>query len=132
MTASDLKGIRACHSKVRSLQQRVDRLRCAMYSPASPVLSHAPHGGGISDPTAKAAVTIAQMELRLLEMIIDLEQRIEAVEVQIAKMPWEDQQIIRERYVNGLSWRQVARACNRSIDNCFTRHRKIMAKLDSK
>ena len=61
MTAADLKGIRAAHAKIKSLQARVDRLRAAMYSPSSPVLSHTPKGTDISDPTANAAVTVAGM-----------------------------------------------------------------------
>lgn len=131
MTISDLKGIRAAHAKIRSLQRRVDRLRDAMYSPSSPVLSHTPKGSAISDPTANAALTITGMTLRLLGMIMDLETQIEAAERCIATLPEDEQALIRARYIDGMTWRQVSRECNWSIDHCFTKHRQILAKLNS-
>ena len=131
MTAADLKGIRAAHAKIKSLQARVDRLRAAMYSPSSPVLSHTPKGTDISDPTANAAVTVAGMTLRLLDMVIDLERQIEAAEMHIAFLPEDEQALIRARYIDGMSWRQVSKACNWSVDHCFTKHRQILAKLNS-
>lgn len=130
MTVSDLKGLRACHSKIRSLQQRVDRLRCAMYSPSNPVLSHTPKGGDKSDPTAKAAITIAEMELRLLDMIVSMETQIETVEREISRMSKRDQNILRARYIDGMTWRNVAKACHYNKDHCMRIHKQILTKLE--
>lgn len=130
MTVSELKGIRACHAKIRSLQQRLERLHSALYSPSLPVLTGAPHGGGISDPTAKAAVTIAEMELRLLDMIVDLERRIEAVECEVDKLPEREQCIIRARYIDGMTWRRVSESCRYNIDHCMRIHKQALVKLE--
>lgn len=129
MTISDLKEIRISHSKIRSLNMRIDRLKTAMYSPSAPVLSHTPKGSAMSDPTANAAVTITEMTLHLLEMIIDLEQKIEAAEQYVSRMPYDLQKVIRERYINGLSWREVAKACDLTEEGCYKRHKKAKAYL---
>ena len=102
-----------------------------MYSPSSPVLSHTPKGSAISDPTASAAMTITGTSLRLLGMIMDLETQIERAEQCIATLPEDEQALIRARYIDGMTWRHVSKTCNWSIDHCFTKHRQILAKLNS-
>ena len=128
MTAEDLKGLLDCHAQIKSLQRRLDRLREASASPPSMRLSFAPRGAGSSDPVGEGVARLVELEAELLQKIAGLEAHIRRVEAGIDALPPRQRAVLRARYVDGLSWREVAKKTHYSTDYCKKIHRDCIAR----
>ena len=118
MTAEDLKGLLDCHAQIKSLERRLGRLREASTMPPPMRLSFAPRGTGSSDPVGEGVARLVELEAELLQKIAGLEEHIRCVEAEIDALPPRERSVLRARYVDGLSWREVAKKTHYSMDHC--------------
>ena len=107
MTIEDLKNVRRQKLRVESLQERIERLRSrAEYTQQQ--LGEC----GRSDPTrdrlAEYVAELDELERQLTGEMIALEKELVFVDAELAKLPENQEKVLRQRYLNGLSWRKVA------------------------
>jgi len=107
MTIEDLKNVRRQKLRVEALQERIERLRSrAEYTQRQ--LGEC----GRSDPTrdrlAEYVAELDAMERELTGELISLEKKLFVVDAELAKLPENQEKVLRLRYMDGLSWRKVA------------------------
>lgn len=126
LTIDDLKNVRRQKLRVEALQERIERLRSrAEYTQQQ--LGEC----GRSDPTrdrlAEYVAELDELERQLTGEMIALEKQLVIVDAELAKLPENQEKVLRLRYVEGMNWKEVAvkgayceRQCRRlarSIDN---------------
>lgn len=107
MTIDDLKNVRRQKLRVEDLQERIERLRSrAEYNQRQ--LGEC----GRSDPTrdrlAEYAAELDELERELTGEMIALEKQLVVVDAELAKLPENQEKVLRLRYVEGMSWRRIA------------------------
>jgi DNA-directed RNA polymerase specialized sigma24 family protein len=108
---------------VETLQERIERLRSrAEYTQQQ--LGEC----GRSDPTrdrlAEYVAELDELERQLTGEMIALEKQLVFVDAELAKLPENQEKVLRLRYVEGLGWKKVAsltgyceRQCRRVVGN---------------
>ena len=117
MTIDDLKNVRRQKLRVEALQERIERLRSrAEYTQQQ--LGEC----GRSDPTrdrlAEYVAELDELERQLTGEMIALEKQLVFVDVELAKLPENQEKVLRLRYIEGMSWKKVAKLANYSERNC--------------
>lgn len=124
-------------SRYRRLNQRIDRLleeqgrwrEKAMR--ITPVLSPVPGGGGSGSPIERPMEKVIAMEGDInaaIDALIDLRREIQGA---IEKVPDENLQLLLTyRYIDGLTWEQVAEKMDCSRQWIFSLHGKALQKIE--
>jgi len=125
ITIDDLKNIRRQRLRVTSLRERIDSLRArAEYTARQ--LGEGGQDDATRDRLAEYVAELDDLERQLTEEMITLEQGIMAVDKALTELPENQELVLRLRYCEGLTWRQVAEATHYCEQHC----RKI-AHLDN-
>jgi RNA polymerase sigma factor (sigma-70 family) len=133
LTLNDLRAVRYAHLQVRSLNERIARLRSALEGCTARPLSPLPQGGTTArDKLGDDVARLLELEERRRKQIIDLEMLLEKVEKWIDELPPQQAQVMRLRYVDGLDWRQVARRASYTSEHCRKINAMACRKLDAK
>ena len=111
ITIDDLKNVRRQKLRVEALQERIERLRSrAEYTQQQ--LGEC----GRSDPTrdrlAEYVAELDGLERELTGEMIALEKQLVIVDAELAKLPENQEKVLRLRYIEGLSWTKVSRRVN--------------------
>ena len=107
MTIDDLKNVRRQKLRVEAFQERIERLRSrAEYTQRQ-------FGEcGRSDPTrdrlAEYAAELDELERELTGEMIVLERQLVVVDSELAKLPENQEKVLRLRYLGGLTWNLIA------------------------
>ena len=127
MTIDDLKNVRRQKLRVEALQERIERLRSrAEYTQQQ--LGEC----GRSDPTrdrlAEYVAELDGLERQLTGEMIALEKQLVVVDAELAKLPENQEKVLRLRYVEGLNWRNISEITNYSERQCirFTKRTSSM------
>ena len=117
MTIDDLKNVRRQKLRIAALEERIERLRSrAEYNQRQ--LGEC----GCSDPTrdrlAEYAAELDELESELTEEMIALEKQLAIVDAELAKLPENQEKVLRLRYVEGMKWEKVAELCKYSLSHC--------------
>lgn len=117
MTIDDLKNVRRQKLRVEALQERIERLRSrAEYTQQQ--LGEC----GRSDPTrdrlAEYVAELDGLERELTGEMIALEKQLVVVDAELAKLPENQEKVLRLRYAEGLNWRKVAYLSGYSLSHC--------------
>lgn len=72
------------------------------------------------------------LRCRLLARCVALEQARYEAEALVDSLPAPMRQVLRARYMDGMSWAEVAEATHYSVDHCFTLHRTALRRLDGR
>ena len=119
MTIDDLKNVRRQKLRIETLQERIERLRSrAEYTQQQ--LGEC----GRSDPTrdrlAEYAAELDELERELTGEMIALEKQLLIMDAKLAKLPENQEKVLRLKYVEGLRWCEVARKTHFSESYCKT------------
>ena len=125
MTIDDLKNVRRQKLRVEALQERIERLRSrAEYTQQQ--LGEC----GRSDPTrdrlAEYVAELEELERQLTGELIALEKQLVFVDAELAKLPENQEKVLRLRYVNCYTWNEIAKQTHYSVRNCQLNHRKAI------
>ena len=117
ITIDDLKNVRRQKQRVESLQERIERLRSrAEYTQQQ--LGEC----GRSDPTrdrlAEYVAELDGLERQLTGEMIALEKQLVFVDAELAKLPENQEKVLRLRYVEGMGWKEVAERVGYSERQC--------------
>ena len=107
ITIDDLKNVRRQKLRIEALQDRIERLRSrAKYNQRQ--LGEC----GRSDPTrdrlAEYAAELDELERELTGEMIALEKQLVVVDAELAKLPENQEKVLRLRYITGFDWNKVA------------------------
>ena len=123
MTIDDLKNVRRQKLRVESLQERIERLRSRAEYTQQQLGEY-----GRSDPTrdrlAEYVAELDELERQLTGEMIALEKQLVFVDAELAKLPENQEKILRLRYFDGMCWYDVAKKTHYSESYC-----KAMKKL---
>ena len=108
-----------CRQKLRveALQERIERLRSrAEYTQQQ--LGEC----GRSDPTrdrlAEYVAELDELERQLTDEMIALEKQLVVLDAELAKLPENQEKVLRLRYLDGLKWKEIGTKLNYNVDHC--------------
>ena len=117
MTIDDLKNVRRQKLRVEALQDRIERLRSrAEYNQRQ--LGECGHSDPTRDRLAEYAAELDELERELTGEMIALEKQLVTVDAGLAKLPENQEKVLRLRYVEGMRWKLVAKVMNYSERQC--------------
>ena len=124
MTIDDLKNVRRQKLRVAALEERIERLReRAEYNQRQ--LGEC----GRSDPTrdrlAEYAAELDDLERELTGEMITLEKQLTIVDAELAKLPENQEKVLRLRYLEGMNWQNVASKARYCERQCLRLSKKI-------
>jgi len=107
LTIDDLKNVRRQKLRVTALEERIDSLRSrAEYTRQQ--LGACGHSDPTRDRLAEYVAELDKLERELTGEMIALEKQLVAVDAELAKLPENQEKVLRLRYCEGLSWKKVA------------------------
>lgn len=111
MTNNDLLRCRDIPREIGSLRRRIADLRSsASWSPVASGMGDGVHGAASDDRMAAYLSQVEKLADRLSERVVELEALRQSIDLWADTLPAQQGQIIRLRYVEGMSWQRVARA----------------------
>ena len=118
MTVDELRECWWRRSKIKSLQDRIERINEQITSAAAKPLTHAPRSGGNRDAIGEAVAKMQDLRADLLRELVALEEHLRTVERWLDTLPPNKAAVLRLRYVDGYSWREVARRAGYAERHC--------------
>lgn len=113
----DLKNVRRQKLRVAALEERIERLReRTEYNQRQ--LGECGLGDPTRDRLAEYAAELDELERELTGEMIALEKQLAVVDAELAKLPENQEKILKLRYLEGFSWWKVANISNYSISHC--------------
>lgn len=129
MTVDELRECWWRRSKIKSLQDRIERINEQITSAAAKPLTHAPRSGGNRDAIGEAVAKMQELRADLLRELVALEEHLRTVERWMDTLPPNKAAVLRLRYVDGYSWPKIAKATNYNMDHCRKIDRQVRAGL---
>jgi DNA-directed RNA polymerase specialized sigma24 family protein len=124
MTIDDLKNVRWQKLRVAALEERIESLRSrAEYNHSQ--LSECGRGDPTRDRLAEYAAELDELERELTGEMIALEKQLAVVDAELAKLPENQEKVLRLRYVEGYNWQKVAKIVKYCERQCMRISRKI-------
>ncbi len=125
MTIDDLKNVRRQKLRVAALEERIERLReRTEYNQRQ--LGECGRGDPTRDRLAEYSADLDELERELTGEMIALEKQLVVVDAELAKMPENQEKMLRLRYVDGLSWKKIAERVGYSERQCRRFRKKLM------
>lgn len=129
MTVDELRECWWRRSKIKSLQERIERINEQITNAAAKPLTHAPRSGGNRDAIGEAVAKMQELRADLLRELVALEEHLRMVERWLDTLPPNKAAVLRLRYVDGYSWPKIAKATNYNMDHCRKIDRQVRAGL---
>lgn len=129
MTVEQLRECWWRRSKIKSLQDRIERINEQITNAAAKPLTHAPRGGGNRDAIGEAVAKMQELRADLLRELVALEEHLRTVERWLDTLPPNKAAVLRLRYVDGYSWRDVAQRAGYERRHCVRINTEIMQSL---
>lgn len=124
-----ITDIKEHRDNVKMLEERILRLRSAMEITVKQ-LSDMPHAkSAIKDKLAEDIAKLDELERKLVDETICLEENIQLAELEIETLPEKEKKIVRLRYVDCLHWKDVAEKVNYCESHCYRLHTDALEKL---
>ena len=118
MTIDDLKNVRRQKLRVEALQERIERLRSrAEYNQRQ--LGECGRSDPSRDRLAEYAAELDELERELTGEMIALEKQLVVVDAELAKLPENQEKVLRLRYVEGHKWETISNTMSYSIKQCL-------------
>lgn len=125
LTIEDLKNVRRQKQRVEALQERIERLRSRTEYTQSQ-LGECRQSDPMRDRLAEYVAELDELELQLTGEMIALEKQLVFVDAELAKLPENQEKVLRLRYVNCYTWNEIARQTHFSVRNCQMNHVKAI------
>ena len=108
MTIDDLKNVRRQKLRIEALHDRIERLRSrAEYNQRQ--FGECGRGDPTRDRLAEYAAELDELERELTGEMIALEKQLVLVDAELAKLPENQEKVLRLRYVEGMGWNRVSK-----------------------
>lgn len=127
MTIDELKACRAAGDRIERLNERITRLRSAMEGLGRSM--SAAGSGPAHDRMAEQLAKLAGLESERAEEVLEAEFQAREIERALAVLPGPQQKVMTLRYVDGCSWREVARRAHYDRRHCLYLHSRALGRL---
>ena len=118
ITIDDLKNVRRQKLRVESLHERIERLRSrAEYTQQQ--LGDCGRSAPTRDQLAEYVAELDELERQLTGEMIALEKQLVVVDAELAKLPENQEKVLRLRYVEGHKWETISNTMSYSIKQCL-------------
>ena len=107
MTFEELEQLQALRGLVAHEREQLKKLRAAA-GIKSPSFSGMPHGSGVHDRIAENIPEAVDLEAEIVKQLQELEERKNRIETWINQQPAKIRLIATLRYVDGMTWNEVA------------------------
>jgi len=124
-----IQNIRTQREKVELLRERIARLRSAMETGSRQLFTERLGPQDYRDKLAEDMARLDELERMLVDEVVSLESGIRMAERALEELPEQQRVILRLRYMEGLSWRTVAKHAHYSESHCKKIHKKAMEKM---
>jgi DNA-directed RNA polymerase specialized sigma24 family protein len=126
----ELKEIRWLKLQLQKDQERLDRLRAEVGVSVSKLREAPSRGSAVPDIMAEMIVKMEYITEQRLKRAVDIEMRILEVENAVNALPKEQRMVMRLRYFEGYSWREVMKTTRWSYTRCQDFHAAAVLRLD--
>lgn len=125
-----LQGLSESERQIERLRERVIRIEAELMR-ITPRLAGMP-GGADRDKIADGVAKIVDLEQEILNRMFRLENERLRIEDEIAQLPEQQKRVISARYVEGKSWKKVAKETHYNAKYVFMIHRAALSRLGNK
>ena len=133
MTKEELRAYRQKKLEADQIEEMIKRLEMEMYSPRTAKLDKIPgasHDAG--SPTERLALRHIELVDRYREKLAELRAGQLRIEEAIETLDGTERMLMRCRYLNGMTWEEVAVAINYSWMQMHRIHARALEKLQEK
>lgn len=130
MTKYELRNYRDLREELDYLHEQITELRLSMTAPKNQVITGMPSGSSaVSDKIGEVVAKAERLEKRYIKKYYDLLSRLEQIENEIDKLEPKERLIIRYKYIQGMTWEDVAEKMSWSVSKVHKAHKKILQKI---
>ena len=132
MTYQELQRYRSIEQSIRDLRARRSDLRLIAAGLGGKPPSDVPSGKSRGDGTSRLTALmdkILELDVRIGERLVELEEAKLSVEEWCDDLPPSEAEVIKLRYVKGLSMKRVAYKLHRSVPRCYQLHDNAVSRL---
>lgn len=124
----DLRDVRKVRVRMERIREHIDTLRSA--AEYGERINHNGNGGSpTADKLPRIIARIEELTDELVSSALDYDVELVLAEEAIDSLSESEQKIARARYIDGLSWRQVAEKTNYSVGRCRNANTEIARKV---
>lgn len=128
MDKATLQRIMIEYRSIGNLERRIEALRETLER-TTPQLDGMPHGSDGSDKMATITASIVDLEKKLDQRRVNCELEMQIAETVIDTLPDQQRLVMRLRYIEGLSWKQVAEKSNYDKRHCQRIHKRALERM---
>ncbi len=126
-----LKDYKHISDEIKHIKEEIENLKIRSVSPRQSIISDMPRGGVIeNDKMAALMIKFEELEQRYNELLTDLLEKQRLVEESIQSLEPLERDIVRYRYIDGLSWYKIQQKTNYSTRTLFRKHGEILEKME--
>lgn len=125
-----LKDYRSLRRDIAWLEERIARLRSSIVS-VTQVITDMPHGSHKEkDPLGWDVARLLEMEAQWAAMLVQAEGECMAAVAFVSALPEPERRVISARYIDGMSWGEVARYIGYSKSQCMRINSHFLKRCD--
>ena len=130
MTIEQLENCRSAKGEIESLRERIERIKSDRERMTQSITGMPSGKNNNQSRLEELTVKLMELEEQLVDRIQQRETQIEEVEAWIETLKPYQRNVIRLRYIEGRTWRQVQRRTHYSKDGVLFINRSILKSLN--
>ena len=129
MTKSILKQYLDLKAEKEQIEFEIQEFYDTCVKPS--ILTGMPGSKRVSDPTAEFADQAARLHTKLRYKKYEMSVALEAIEDAIEGLQSRERRLMREYYINGLTWNEISQIMHYSVDYLWHLHSKAIKEICS-
>ena len=130
MTINTLRDCKHVNDEIKHIEEEIQNLKYRAMSPRQAIISDMPKGSPIeNDKMADLMVKFEELEEKYKDMLQELLDKQHEVELLIESLDPLERDLIRYRYVDGMSWTDIQEKLDLSQRTSFRIHKRALDKL---
>lgn len=133
MTKYELREYRFLKKELKKLEDRIRELKSERLSPKNQIITGMPRGSNSTpDKFGEVMIQLERLELKAMATYVKLLRACERIENAIETLEDSKERLLmRSRYIDCMSWKDIAKEMNYSVENIYKLHGQILEKLKS-
>lgn len=127
MDKQTLKQYQSLASEIADLEAERERLKAGVIGAIK--IDGLPHGSGTVDKVGDIAVKLAELKTLIDAKLTQLLTKRTEIEIAIDTLPENEQRLMKLRYIEGLTWQQIADELHYSRRRVLQIHKRIINRL---
>lgn len=132
MTKYELKEYRDIVEYIKQIEEQIARLKSQIESPKTQILSDMPKSQAAEDIMAKTVEKMLELQDEYFVKLKAMVSKQLEIEQAIADLPAREQRLMRLKYIEGLTWEEVAVKMHYGYQWVCTLHGRILQTLNKR